>query len=256
MAALRDPETGCPWDREQDFSSIAPYTLEEAYEVIDAIETRRLESLCAELGDLLFQVVYHAQMAKEQSLFDFDDVVAAISDKLIRRHPHVFADAVIESAAAQSRAWETEKRRERQAGKAYQSLLQGIDQALPALVRAQKLQQRAAGIGFDWPQAQDVLDKLQEELAELSAVMTNDNRASASERQQHMAEELGDMLFTCVNLARHLGIDAEAAARQANRKFERRFHYIETQLRTDGVSLEQAGQEQLERLWQAAKDEE
>lgn len=257
MAALRDPDNGCPWDREQDFASIAPYTIEEAYEVADAIDRNAMDELCDELGDLLFQVVYHAQMATEKGLFDFNDVVDAICRKIESRHPHVFADVEIETAEEQSRAWEQHKRRERQANERRQSILAGINLAMPALARAQKLQQRAALAGFDWPRAGAVLEKLHEELQELSVEMAAAGQAEAidatMEGNDGIREELGDLLFSCVNLARHLQIDAEAALRAANRKFEGRFQYIEKGLADSGRDLEQASLEQLEVLWQEAK---
>jgi nucleoside triphosphate diphosphatase len=251
MAKLRDPERGCPWDLEQDFSTIAPYTIEEAYEVADAIARDDLEQLEGELGDLLLQVVYHAQMAKEAGLFDFDDVALTIADKMVRRHPHVFATARIESAEAQSRAWEATKAREREAragdrGERHR-LLDDVPLALPALMRAAKLQRRAARVGFDWPQAAQVLDKIEEEIAELRAEL---EPQAAAER---LADEIGDLLFAVVNLARHLGIDGEAALRGSTAKFERRFGAIEDALGARGRSLEAASLDEMEELWQQAK---
>lgn len=249
MAALRDPVTGCPWDREQDFSSIAPYTLEEAYEVVDAIERNDMKELCAELGDLLFQVVYHARLAEERGEFGFGEVVAGISNKLIKRHPHVFGGASIADAHAQSLAWEQTKMQERSddpAGRT-QGLLAGITPSLPALRRAQKLQVRAAMAGFDWDTCFAVIAKLNEELEELRAELTEQPDKDALE------DELGDVLFSSVNLARHLHIDAETALRHANNKFQRRFSYIEQSLQARGLSLEQAGMEEMDRLWEEAK---
>lgn len=251
MARLRDPERGCPWDREQSFETIAPYTIEEAYEVADAIERGDMSGLKDELGDLLFQVVFHARMAEEQQAFAFDDVAAAIADKMERRHPHVFANAEIASAAAQTEAWERHKaaeRRElaRQAG-ADVSVVDGIALALPALMRAVKLQSRAARIGFDWPEARPVFDKLAEEIAELEAEL-----ARGADRHR-LEDEMGDLLFAATNLARKLDIDPEAALRHANAKFERRFRRIEALAarRETGTDLDA-----LEALWQEVKREE
>ncbi len=245
MQQLRDPQTGCPWDRQQDFRSIAPYTLEEAYEVADAIERDAHGELCQELGDLLFQVVYHAQMAAEQGWFDFHDVVDAINDKLVRRHPHVFGDEEIGSAEEQSHAWEQHKAAERQARQQQESgLLDDVPVNLPALVRAAKLQGRAARVGFDWPDADGVSDKLLEECSELQA-------ARASGVEETMAEEMGDVLFTCVNLARHLGLDAETTLRLSNEKFRRRFQWMERQAGEQG--LQHSDDAALDALWQQAK---
>jgi ATP diphosphatase len=251
MARLRDPDGGCPWDLQQDFASIAPYTIEEAYEVADAIARGDLEHLRDELGDLLLQVVYHAQMAKEAGRFDFEQVAAAIADKMVRRHPHVFGAAEVESARAQSHAWEAAKAAER-AGKAEAAggdhgILHDVPLALPALVRAAKLQRRAARVGFDWPDAAQVLDKLDEEIAELRTEL--EGHASA----ERLSDEIGDLLFATVNLARHLEVDGESALRQANAKFERRFRAIEEALRARGRRLEDASLDEMEALWQAAK---
>jgi MazG family protein len=247
MARLRDPDGGCPWDLQQDFRSIAPYTLEEAYEVVDAIEANDAVALCGELGDLLFQVVFHAQLASEAGWFDFPAVVEGIVDKMLRRHPHVFADAVVDDAGEQTRAWEVHKRRERGAR---DSLLEGVPLALPALTRARKLQEKAAHAGFDWPDIGGVLDKVGEELAEFRVeIAQRDNR-------QALFEESGDLLFAVVNLLRHAGIDPEAALRAGNRKFERRFRGIEAFCREAGQDVGSAGLDTLERYWQLAKETE
>jgi MazG family protein len=247
MARLRDPDGGCPWDLEQDFSTIAPYTIEEAYEVADAIARGDLEHLKDELGDLLLQVVYHAQMAKEAGLFDFEGVAASIADKMIRRHPHVFGAASVADAPTQSHAWEAAKSREREdkAGERHR-VLDDVPLALPALVRATKLQKRAARVGFDWPEAAQVLDKIEEEIAELRAELAQANA-------DRLSDEIGDLLFAAVNLARHLGVDAESSLRQSNAKFERRFGRIEDALRARGQRLEDASLDEMEALWQAAK---
>jgi MazG family protein len=251
MARLRDPDGGCPWDLEQDFASIAPYTIEEAYEVADAIARGDLDHLKDELGDLLLQVVYHAQMGKEAGLFDFDQVAGAIADKMIRRHPHVFGKAAVESARAQSRAWEAVKAGERAskagAAEGNHGVLDDVPLALPALVRAAKLQRRAARVGFDWPEATQVLDKLEEEMAELRAELEQN---AGTDR---LSDEIGDLLFAVANLARHLDVDGEAALRQANAKFERRFGAIEEALRARGRRLEDASLDEMEALWQQAK---
>ena len=251
MARLRDPEGGCPWDLEQDFSTIAPYTIEEAYEVADAIARGDMADLEDELGDLLLQVVYHAQIAKEAGHFDFEAVAQRIAAKMVRRHPHVFGDAEVADAAAQSLAWEETKALERRDKARAQgeaaSLLEGIPLALPALTRAQKLQRRAARVGFDWPDAAPVLAKIEEELGELRAEI------AAAAPPARLADELGDLLFAVVNLGRHLGVDGEAALRQTNAKFERRFRAIEAALAAAGRTLEDASLDELEALWQQAK---
>jgi ATP diphosphatase len=251
MARLRDPEGGCPWDLEQDFATIAPYTIEEAYEVADAIARGDLADLEDELGDLLLQVVYHAQMAKEAGRFDFGTVAERIAAKMIRRHPHVFGDAEVADSAAQTLAWEETKAAERrtkaEVNEAAPGLLDDLPLALPALMRAQKLQRRAARVGFDWPAAGPVLAKIEEELAELCAEM------AAPASRERLADELGDLLFAVVNLARHLEVDAEAALRRTNGKFERRFRAIEQALRAADRKLENASLDELEALWQQAK---
>ena len=254
MARLRDPNGGCPWDLEQDFASIAPYTIEEAYEVADAVARGDLAHLKDELGDLLLQVVYHAQMATEAGLFDFDQVASAIADKMVRRHPHVFGTAEVAGARAQSRAWEAVKAAERasKAGAAEggYGVLNDVPLALPALVRAAKLQRRAARVGFDWPAPAQVLDKLDEEIGEIRVEL----KGSAS--AERLRDEIGDLLFAAVNLARHLEVDGETALRQANAKFERRFRAIEEALRARGRRLEDASLDEMEALWQEAKAKE
>ena len=244
MAALRDPETGCPWDVEQDFRSIAPYTLEEAYEVADAIERGHLQDLKEELGDLLLQVVFHAQMAREQGAFGFDDVVRSICDKLIRRHPHVFAGEKVESAAAQTESWERLKAAEK-AVHGPAGTLDDVPLALPALTRAAKLGKRAARAGFDWPDAAGPRGKVAEELAELDEAVAGGGPADAVEG------EVGDLLFALVNYARHLGVDPEAALRRSNEKFVRRFRHVERRLTEAGAIG--AGLEQLDAWWEEAK---
>jgi nucleoside triphosphate diphosphatase len=259
MARLRDPANGCPWDREQTFATIAPYTIEEAYEVADAIARNDTIDLRDELGDLLFQVVFHARMAQERGWFGFNDVAASIHDKLIRRHPHVFGDAVFENAAEQTSNWEEHKARERAAaaarrGEGSSSVLGDVPQALPALMRAAKLGKRAARTGFDWPDATGVRAKLDEELAELDAeIAQRATHASASEPDPKITEELGDALFTLVNLGRHLHVDAEEALRAANRKFENRFRHMESLARARGLALDALSPAQWEALWLEAK---
>lgn len=249
VARLRDPESGCPWDRRQTFESIVPHTLEEAYEVADVIETGRLEELPDELGDLLFQVVFYARMAEEAGLFDFAAVATGLAEKLVRRHPHVFAGVEYASAEERGRAWELLKREERRHAGAHagDSILAGIAGALPALTRAQKLQSRAARAGFDWTSAPPVFDKIEEELHELREAISMD----AASRMLEL--ELGDLLFACVNLARHLGLDAESALRASNRKFERRFAQVERRLREQGGDPESADLDEMDRLWNEAK---
>jgi len=243
MAALRDPQTGCPWDIEQDFASIAPYTIEEAHEVADAIAREAWDELPGELGDLLLQVVFHTQMADEAGMFGFADVARAISDKLVARHPHVFGtESRDKSAAQQVKDWEAIKATER-AAKAEKGVLDGVALGLPALMRAIKLQNRAARVGFDWPSADEVLDKLAEETAELRAATD----------PAHRAEEFGDLLFVMANLARHLDIDPEAALRDANAKFTRRFAAIEAALAAQGRRPEDSTLAEMDALWDAAK---
>jgi ATP diphosphatase len=258
MAALRTPVTGCPWDVEQTFETIAPYTLEEAYEVVDAIARGNLDDLRDELGDLLLQVVFHARMAEEQGEFDFGDVVEAITTKMIRRHPHVFGGDDARAAGMAKGMWnrikaeeKAEKRQTRLArgddpedhGKGY---LDSVPVALPALTRALKLQEKAAHVGFDWKEAKPILDKIEEEIGELrEAVEKSDNAA--------VADEFGDVLFALVNFGRHLKIDAETALRGTNEKFRTRLHRVERELEASGSSLEQATLDEMETLWQQAK---
>jgi MazG family protein len=248
MAALRDPVRGCPWDLEQTWSTIAPHTLEEAYELADAIEQGDPAHVRDELGDLLFQVVFQARIAEEGGLFDFDAVADAISDKLERRHPHVFGAAAIRSSAEQTQAWEQHKAAERQAAGTPNGVLDGVTPGLPALTRAAKLGRRAATVQFDWNAPQDVLAKVQEECAELQAALASGDRG-------HAAEELGDLLFSAAQLARHLGTDPEAALRAANAKFERRFRRIEAILAEQGRTPREASTAELEALWARAKQE-
>jgi MazG family protein len=248
MVRLRDPVQGCPWDREQDWASIAPHTIEEAYELADAIARDEPDAVRDELGDVLFQVVFQARIAEERGLFDLDQVAAAIAEKLERRHPHVFGSARIESAAAQTQAWEQHKRAERAARGQGTGALDGVTLGLPALTRATKLGSRAARVGFDWPDAGGVLEKVQEEIAEMQVEI---------DARQHDAvrEELGDLLFALAQAARHLGIDPEAALRDANAKFERRFRHVESLLAADGLAPDAVDMARLEELWGRAKRE-
>jgi len=249
MRALRDPECGCPWDIEQDFSTIAPYTIEEAYEVADAIEQKNWGELKSELGDLLLQTVYHTQMATEEGFFSFDDVVNAISDKMVARHPHVFgSESRNKTADQQVNDWERIKAAER-ASKAQKGVLDDVALSLPALTRALKLQKRAARVGFDWPEISSVIDKIAEEAKELVEAQTQKDA-------DHMKEEFGDLLFVLVNLGRHMQIDAEEALRGANAKFTRRFRYIEEALRKKNKQPDEASLEEMDDLWNAAKGEE
>lgn len=242
MARLRTPGSGCPWDLEQDFRTIAPYTIEEAYEVADAIERDDMAQLKDELGDLLFQVVFHARMAEEKGAFSFADVVAAITDKMIRRHPHVFGDADVKTADAQTQAWEEHKSKERADKGA--GLMDDVPVALPALTRALKLQKRAATVGFDWKEAAPIFDKLDEEVAELKEAM------AAGAAREKLADELGDILFVVVNIARHLGLKPEEALGATNRKFIRRFTHVERKLLSGGRS---ATLDEMEAAWTEAK---
>ena len=246
MARLRDPDTGCPWDIEQDFASIAPYTIEEAYEVDDAIARGDWDDLKSELGDLLFQSVFHAQMAADRGLFDFHDVAKSIAAKMIDRHPHVFGTESNEKTPEQqTRDWEKVKAAER-ARRGETRVLDGVAMGLPALMRAQKLQNRAARVGFDWPDASHVLDKIREEAAELEEA--RDTLGPAE-----IAEEFGDLLFVVVNLGRHLGVDAETALRACNAKFTRRFNAVEDALAAQGKAPKDSNLAEMDALWDAAK---
>ncbi len=257
MAALRDPQSGCPWDVRQDFESIKPYTIEEAYEVADAIERGDLDDLSDELGDLLLQVVFHARMAEEAGAFSFDDVVLAITRKMIRRHPHVFATSNADTAEGVKVQWdeikaiEKAERAERRAARGLdepdgEGLLDGVPRALPALSEAIKLQQKAARVGFDWSEAEPVLDKIEEEIGELRAVLQGGDEA-------RVRDEFGDLLFALVNLGRHVGADPEMALRGTNTKFRNRFAYVEAALAEDGQTTEQATLDRMEELWGEAK---
>ncbi len=260
MAALRTPETGCPWDLEQTFATIAPYTVEEAYEVADAVARADMVDLRDELGDLLLQVVFHARLAEEQKLFDFGGVVEAITTKLIRRHPHVFGDARDLSPAEVKKLWDkikAQEKAERAAARAAgglaedgpKGLLDDIPAALPALTRADKLTRKAATVGFDWAETRDVLAKIREELAEAEAALETGDRAA-------LADEIGDLIFAAANLARHAGIDPEGALAGTNAKFARRFKAIETELAARGRSLKDASLDEMEAIWVAAKQDE
>jgi ATP diphosphatase len=254
MAKLRDPKGGCPWDLDQTFRTIVPHTIEEAYEVADAIEQDDLESLQSELGDLLFQTVFYAQMAREAGRFDMADVLRGLNEKMIRRHPHVFGTLEIADAAEQTHAWEKQKAEERAAEAAAKGLrpsaIDGVIPGLPALTRAEKLQKRAARVGFDWPEAAQVLDKIAEETQEIRAAL--EEKAS----KDSVAEEIGDLLFAVVNLARHLEIDSEGALRAANRKFERRFRKVEAILAAQGKEPAGSTLDEMEAAWVQAKQEE
>ena len=287
MARLRDPASGCPWDLEQSFATIAPYTIEEAYEVAEAIRQDDRAALRDELGDLLLQVVFHAQMAREDGSFDFDEVARGIADKMVRRHPNVFGDDETEarhSAPAQMRSWEAQKAAEREAKAEAEgrrpSVLDGVALALPALLRAEKLQKRAARVGFDWPGPEPVFAKVLEEVAELREAAAAEARepdepagdgaadpagsrgqaaqapGDRADDRAAVAEEIGDLLFACVNLGRHLGVEPEAALRAANAKFTARFHRVEAALADSGRSAADVGLAELDRLWEEAKREE
>ncbi len=248
MRRLRDPERGCPWDVKQNFDSIAPYTIEEAYEVADAIDRKDFADLRDELGDLLLQVVFHSQLAREAGHFGFDDVVTAICDKMLRRHPHVFGDAETRSAEEQTRLWEQQKRVEKPDSDT--SVLAGISHGMPEWQRALKLQKRAATVGFDWPDVTPVFEKLHEELDEVRAELANGSD------HDRLTDEIGDVLFVCVNLARHAKVDFSHALRTANRKFERRFRQMETSALAKGTPLEALDLAAQDALWDIAKQSE
>lgn len=249
MQQLRDPEHGCPWDKKQTLQSLTAYTIEEAYEVVDSIEQNDLAGLKSELGDLLFQVVFYAQLAQEQGLFNFQDVVSTISEKLVRRHPHVFADKTFADTAAVNANWEAEKAKERQEKDAQAtSVLDDIPQNLPALMRANKIQKRCASVGFDWKELPPVIDKIHEELDE---VMAEINRADYDKAA--LGEELGDLLFANVNLVRHLGFEPEKILRAGNNKFERRFREVEHIILSQGRTLKACSLDELEAVWQQVK---
>lgn len=256
MKELRDPQRGCPWDREQTFSSVAPYTIEEAYEVADAIHHNDMDELREELGDLLFQVVFHAEMAAEAGRFSFDDVVDSIVDKMLRRHPHVFGDAKVADARAQTHAWEKHKHAERQqklqkrSAQTEPSTLDGVPVALPAISRAVKLQRRAARVGFDWTSLPPIFEKILEELEEVK------REIEQQADHQLIQDEVGDLLFAVTNLARHLDVDPETAVRYSNAKFERRFHSIEKLAREQGRQLDEMTAEEMEILYQQVKQSE
>ena len=264
MAALRTPGTGCPWDVEQNFATIAPYTIEEAYEVADAIERGDMDDLRDELGDLLLQVVFHAQMAQEAGQFDFGDVVQAISEKMERRHPHVFPDAdgklvSVQDADTQTRAWEEHKKREREAHSDDRSALAGIARGLPEWQRATKLQKRAATLGFDWPGPDPVIAKLHEEIEEVRvefASLESAQGPAIAAARDRLEDEIGDVLFVCVNLARHAKVDFGAALRRANHKFERRFRRMEQLAAQDGIDLAAQPLQAQDAYWDRAKSEE
>jgi MazG family protein len=256
MAALRTPNTGCPWDLEQTFATIAPYTIEEAYEVVDAIERHDMAALHDELGDLLLQVVYHARMAEEQGAFQFADVVDAIAQKMLRRHPHVFGSEAERAAGAVPGFWERIKGSEKAPGRQPTGILGEVPIGLPALTRALKLQHKAASVGFDWPSLRPVFDKLKEELAELEAAMADCDAGPAPARQAAVEEEFGDLLFVIANLARHLRIEPERVLRQANAKFARRFAAVERKLAGLGRSPAQSTLAEMDRLWEEVKAEE
>lgn len=250
MRRLRDPDTGCPWDIEQDFRTIAPYTIEEAYEVADAIERENMDDLKDELGDLLLQVVYHAQMAEEAGLFNFHDVTEAISQKMVRRHPHVFGDEDRNKSSEQQTAdWEKVKAAERIEKGEGASAIDGVAIGLPALTRAVKIQKRAARVGFDWPDTAQVIDKIVEEAGEL-------NEARATTNTDHIAEEYGDLAFVLANLGRHLDLDPEETLRAANDKFSRRFKAVEAELRAIGKTPQESNLKEMDALWNKVKEDE
>ncbi|HIJ22408.1 MAG: nucleoside triphosphate pyrophosphohydrolase [Gammaproteobacteria bacterium] len=248
MQQLRDPERGCPWDLEQSYRTIVPHTLEEAYEVADAIERNALEELKGELGDLLFQVVFYAQIATEEGRFTFEEVVESINAKLVRRHPHVFGELEVENSTVQTQLWEQLKQQERGNKEGMDSsALDGVLDALPALTRAAKIQRRAAHVGFDWPEIGGVLDKVEEEFAEL--------RQAKELKERRIEEEMGDLLFSMVNLCRHLGFDSEGVLRRATTKFENRFRQMERRIAEEGYSLQGMDSQQMEQFWQKIKEQ-
>ncbi|MCL2504685.1 MAG: nucleoside triphosphate pyrophosphohydrolase [Alphaproteobacteria bacterium] len=243
MDKLRDPDTGCPWDIKQTFASIAPYTIEETYELVEAIENNDIPNIKEELGDVLFQIVFHAQMAKESGLFDFYEVADCVASKMIERHPHVFDTRTVKDADEVLLNWDKDK----QAKKKQSRVMEGISTAIPALTRAMKLQKRASRVGFDWDNADGIIAKIKEEIGELE-------KETAKDSKEHIQEELGDVLFAVVNLCRKLGVDPESALRQTNRKFQTRFTHIETALEKSGKRIQDASLEEMEALWQEAKE--
>ncbi|WP_114766114.1 nucleoside triphosphate pyrophosphohydrolase [Vibrio rhodolitus] len=252
MATLRDPQKGCPWDRKQTFDTIVPHTLEETYEVVDAIHNQDWSNLKEELGDLLFQVIFYSQLAKEQGLFDFSAVVETVNEKLTRRHPHVFSDVEFESDEAINANWEVEKAKEKaEAGKSEQSILDSIPNSLPALLRATKIQKKCARFGFDWDSLGPVVDKVREELDEVL-----EESMLADSKQENIELELGDLMFAVVNLARHLDTNPEVALAKANLKFARRFAGVEEKVYQDGKNLSDCSLDELEQYWQKIKQEE
>lgn len=248
MAALRDPARGCPWDKNQTYQSILPYTLEEVYEVAEAIEQQDYAALKSELGDLLFQIVFYCQIAKEEQRFQFEDIAQSMVDKLVHRHPHVFANETIEDEAALKQQWELKKAKERKAEHQH-SVLSDIPKVLPALLAAKKIQKRVSAYGFDWDDLPPVVAKIHEELNEI------DQAVQQQEAAHRIEEEVGDLLFACVNLSRHLKVDAEVALQKANQKFIRRFQYIESQLQAQNMTLQQATLAQMDQLWEHAKQQ-
>ncbi len=254
MRALRDPVSGCPWDLEQDFQSLIPYTIEEAYEVADAIERHNMVDIKSELGDLLFQVVFYSQLAEEQKSFDFNEVVQSICDKLTFRHPHVFSDAKVASAKEQTKEWEKLKQIEREAKSGEDtnlSYLDDVSRTLPSLMRAEKIQKRAAREGFDWPDIKGVIDKVHEELQEVQYELEADKQEYA-----RLEDEIGDLFFSCINLSRHAGVDAEQSLRKANLKFERRFRELEKKVKAKNLPMKEMNSNELENLWKSVKSEE
>ncbi len=248
MKQLRDPESGCSWDRKQDFTSLIPYTLEEAYEVVDAIERHDMQDLKSELGDLLFQVVFHAQLAEEQGLFDFSDIAESVADKLTQRHPHVFSDVIYANATEQKAAWETLKAAERREKEPQNhTILSGVANNLPALVRCQKIQDRAAQHGFDWTEIEPVYDKVLEELDEVKEAWKEGD-------SDHIEEEIGDLLLVAVNLARHMQVNPEQALKKSTQKFTQRFEYIEKKVQQSGREVKQCKLAELDALWNEAKE--